>query len=62
MKKKKGAPRGNRNARNHGFYSQVLSDVQQLNLKKAGEIEGIDEEIAITKVLTEMPFHSASSH
>jgi len=47
---KRGAPKGNQNARKHGFYSQVLNESEQLQLEQARGIEGIDEEIAILRV------------
>jgi hypothetical protein len=48
--KKRGAPKGNQNARKHGFYSQVLDESEKLQLEQARGIEGIDEEIAILRV------------
>jgi hypothetical protein len=58
-KKQKGAPRGNQNARKHGFYSRVLDEAQKLQLDEAREVEGIDEEIALlrVKLLTLMDEH-----
>jgi hypothetical protein len=50
MAKKRGAPKGNQNARKHGFYSQVLNEAEKLQLEQACCIEGIDEEIAILRV------------
>jgi hypothetical protein len=50
LKKKRGAPKGNQNARKHGFYSQVLDESEKLQLAEAREIEGIDEEIAILRL------------
>ena len=47
---KKGAPKGNQNARKHGFYSHALSQAEQVKLEQARGIEGIDEEIAILRV------------
>ena len=47
---KKGAPKGNQNARKHGFYSHALSEAEQVKLEQARGIEGIDEEIAILRV------------
>ena len=41
-KKPTGAPRGNQNARKHGFYSRVLDEAQKLQLDEAREVEGID--------------------
>lgn len=65
-KRKRGAPRGNQNAclepsrkacpepsrraRKHGFYSKVLDEAEQLELEKAREVEGIDDEIALLRV------------
>ena len=49
-KKQRGAPKGNQNARKHGFYSQVLDEAETLQLDEAREVEGIDEEIAILRV------------
>jgi hypothetical protein len=49
-KKRSGAPKGNQNARKHGFYSQVLDEAQTLRLQEAREVEGIDEEIAVLRV------------
>lgn len=49
-KRKRGAPKGNQNARKHGFYSKVLDEAEQLELEKAREIEGIDDEIALFRV------------
>ena len=46
----RGAPKGNQNARKHGFYSQVLDQAEQLQLENAVGIEGIDEEIAILRL------------
>ena len=49
-KKPRGAPKGNQNARKHGFYSQVLDEAQSLQLDQALEVEGLDEEIAVLRV------------
>jgi uncharacterized protein YjcR len=38
-KKPRGAPKGNQNARKHGFYSQVLDEAQTLQLDQALEVE-----------------------
>ena len=58
-KKQKGAPRGNQNARKHGFYSRALDEAQKIQLDEAREVEGIDEEIALlrVKLLTLMDEH-----
>lgn len=50
MKGKKGAPKGNQNARKHGFYSKVLDEAEQLDFELATGVEGIDNEIALLRV------------
>jgi len=47
---KRGAPKGNQNARKHGFYSRVLTEAQQVELESASRIEGVDQEIAFLRV------------
>ncbi len=48
--KKGGAPKGNQNARKHGFYSKVLDESEQLDFMLATGVEGIDDEIALLRV------------
>ncbi len=48
--KRRGAPKGNQNARKHGFYSKVLSEAEQLDFELASGVEGIDDEIALLRV------------
>jgi len=48
--KKRGAPKGNQNARKHGFYSKVLDEAEQLDFELASGVEGIDDEIALLRV------------
>ncbi len=50
MKKKRGAPKGNQNARKHGFYSQTLNEAEWLQLEQARGVDGLNEEIAILRV------------
>ena len=47
---KRGAPKGNQNARKHGFYSKVLDEAERLDFELASGVEGIDEEIALLRV------------
>ena len=47
---RRGAPKGNQNARKHGFYSRVLDEAEQLDLELATGVEGIDDEIALLRV------------
>ena len=49
-KKKRGAPKGNQNARKHGFYSRVLDEAERLDFQLATGVEGIDDEIALLRV------------
>ena len=48
--KKRGAPKGNQNARKHGFYSKVLDEAERLDFEVATGVEGIDDEIALLRV------------
>jgi len=49
-KRKRGAPKGNQNARKHGFYSRVLDEAGKLDFEMATGVEGIDDEIALLRV------------
>ena len=49
-KRKRGAPKGNQNARKHGFYSKVLDAAEQIDFELATGVEGIDDEIALLRV------------
>ena len=49
-KGKRGAPKGNQNARKHGFYSRVLDEAEQIDFELASGVEGIDDEIALLRV------------
>jgi len=48
--RKRGAPKGNQNARKHGFYSKVLDEAERLDFELAAGVEGIDDEIALLRV------------
>ena len=48
--RKRGAPKGNQNARKHGFYSRVLDEAERLDFELATGVEGIDDEIALLRV------------
>jgi uncharacterized protein YjcR len=48
--RKRGAPKGNQNARKHGFYSNVLDEAEQLDFELVTGVEGIDDEIALLRV------------
>ncbi len=48
--RKRGPPKGNQNARKHGFYSRVLDEAEQLDFELATGVEGIDDEIALLRV------------
>ena len=49
-KRKRGAPKGNQNARKHGFYSKVLDEAEQLDFELVSGVEGINDEIALLRV------------
>jgi uncharacterized protein YjcR len=46
IKRKRGAQKGNRNARKHGFYSAALSPAEIQELWNITNLEGVDPEIA----------------
>jgi len=48
--RKRGTPKGNQNARKHGFYSKVLDEAEQLDFELASGVEGIDGEITLLRV------------
>jgi uncharacterized protein YjcR len=50
VKRKRGAPKGNQNARKHGFYSKVLDEAEKLDFEMAADVNGIDDEIALLRV------------
>ena len=50
VKRKRGAPKGNQNARKHRFYSAVLDQNQQLDMLLVEGVHGVDEEIALFRV------------
>jgi len=47
---KKGAQKGNQNARKHGFYSLALTEAEKVRLDEASYVEGVDEEIALLRM------------
>ena len=49
-KGKRGAPKGNQNARKHGFYSKVLDEAEQLDFELASGVEGFNDETALLRV------------
>ena len=50
LKRRRGAPYGNQNARKHGFYSSVLTEAERRNLRQAADVKGISEEIDVLRV------------
>ena len=50
VKNKGGAPRGNQNARTHGFYSKVLPASERKRFEETVLIDGLDEEIAVLRI------------
>ncbi len=49
-KRKRGAPKGNQDAKKHVFYSKVLDEAERLDFELAAGVEGIDDEIALLRV------------
>ena len=49
-KRKRGVPKGNQNARKHGFYAKVLDEAKQLDFELASGVNGLDDEIALLRV------------
>jgi len=47
---RRGAPKGNQNARKHGFYSRALTEAEKVDLEEASLLEGIDQEIAFFRM------------
>jgi hypothetical protein len=50
IEKKRGARKGNQNARKHGFCSKILDEAERLDFEVATGVEGIDDEIALLRV------------
>ena len=48
-KRQRGGQRGNRNALKHGYYSKIFNKEEKADYCSAGEVEGIDEEIALMR-------------
>ena len=48
--RRRGAPKGNQNARKYDFYSRVLDEAERLDFELAAGVEGIDDEIALLRV------------
>ena len=45
----RGGQKGNRNALKHGYYSKIFSKEEKADYCSAGDVEGIDEEIALMR-------------
>lgn len=50
IKRRPGAPRGNQNARKHGFYTNALTEEQQADLGHAAAQSGVTQETAILRL------------
>jgi hypothetical protein len=50
IKRKRGAPKGNRNSKKHGFYSKVFDEAERFDFNDAVGVDGIDEEIALLRL------------
>ena len=49
-RRKQGAPKGNQNARKHGFYSKALDEAERLDFELVAGVDGIDDEITLLRV------------
>jgi len=47
--KRPGAPKGNQNARKHGFYSKTLAPWQQEMISNATALQNLEPEIAVLR-------------
>jgi hypothetical protein len=48
-KKKRGAPKGNQNARKRGFYARVMDEADLIDFNLAAGVNGADDEIALRR-------------
>ena len=48
-KRQRGGQPANRNARKHGYYSKVFTKEERADYYSAGDVQGIDEEIALIR-------------
>ena len=49
IKRKRGGQPGNKNARKHGYYSKIFNEAERADYLSAGDVQGIDEEIALMR-------------
>jgi len=45
----KGSQPGSKNAVRPGFYSKALHEAERISLQEAGQVEGVDQEIALLR-------------
>jgi hypothetical protein len=50
-KKRRGAPKGNQNARKRGFYARVMDEADLIDFDLAAGVNGIDDEIALLRMM-----------
>lgn len=63
MKRKRGAQKGNQNARKHGFYSSTLSHTEICEFWNIVNLEGIEPEIAALRIkLRSLLQHDPGNH
>jgi hypothetical protein len=48
-KRQQGGQPGNQNARKHGYYSRIFNKAERADYYSAGDVQGIDEEIALIR-------------
>ena len=49
IKRNRGGQPGNRNALKHGYYSRIFNKAERADYYSAGDVQGIDEEIALIR-------------
>ena len=47
--RRRGGQPGNQNARKHGYYSRIFNKAERADYYSAGDVQGIDEEIALIR-------------
>lgn len=48
-RRRRGGQPGNQNARKHGYYSRIFNKAERADYYSAGDVQGIDEEIALIR-------------
>jgi hypothetical protein len=59
---RRGGQPGNQNARKHGFYARKLTGAEKYALRRAADIDGLDQEIALMRVKIQSSINSSSDN